>query len=280
LAFGGARPYSSPRPRVGAIRRGRAHTRFRPHGDAAADVVPPRAHHDANQSASIPVRATSQAGNALVYAYLTATATSTTAQTFTVEVWNGKPNQVGSTQVCTTTDGFSSIEDIISANANKITSVTLSNSTPAIGGSFDVTAVGDTGTMGQGLASDRLAGNGVLSLAPAMDDSWPADAFVLTGVQVTIGGSTTKDKLRIYPASSAAGAYTTKYDFIVRGTTSASTPVLPVQSIASGTQVKDTGSYPGTVSSSSVPAVTTSLVKTATQRVGPQYHVSYQVVVP
>lgn len=135
----------------------------------------------ANQSASIPVRATSQAGHPLVYAYLTATALSATALTFNVEVWNGKAGQSGSTQVCTTSDGFNSVTKVIIASANKITSISVSNSSPAIGGSFDVTANGNTGTMGAGPANDQdSAGNGVFSMPPAMSDSWPADAFTLT----------------------------------------------------------------------------------------------------
>ena len=231
-----------------------------------------------NQSAAIPARATSQGGKPLVYAYLTASAATASAQTFTVEVWNGKPDQTGSTQVCATSDGFSSVEDIINAAANKITSISVSNSAPALGGSFDVSASGTTGTMGAGLASDQSGGNGVFSMAPAMDDSWPADAFSLTGVQTTIGGSTFHDRLRIYPGTAAQGAYTSQYSFTVRGTTAGATSVLPVQSIASGTQVKYTGSYPGAISQISAPAVTTSLAKTAQSVTGPPYHVTYQVV--
>jgi hypothetical protein len=227
-----------------------------------------------HQSASIPARATSQAGHQLIYAYLTASAVATTAQTFTVEVWSGKPNQAGSSQLCNTTDGFSSIEDVISANANKITSISVSNASPAIGGSFDVTAVGDTGTIGAGPTNDQSGGNGPFSLAPAMDDSWPADAFSLSGVRVSLGGTTTYDKLRIYPAASTAGAYTAIYSFTVRGSTSSPTSVLPVQNIASGTQVKYTGSYPGTATLIPVPAISTSLTKTAVSVTGPPYHVT------
>src|SRR5258707_253691 len=178
---------------------------------------------------------------------------SASAQTFTVEVWNGKPGQGGSTQVCATTDGFSSITKVISAAANKITSTSVSNSSPAIGGSFDVSAVGDTGTMGAGPSSDQgTPGNGVFSMAPAMTDSWPADAFTLTGTQVDFSSGTTyRDKLRVYPTlpghTNSLG-YTATYHFIVRNTTTAATAVYPVQNIASGTQVKYTGTYPGTIS--------------------------------
>ncbi len=149
----------------------------------------------AHQSASIPARAFANGTtNPLVYAYLTALTASASAQTFTVQVWNGKPDQVGSSELCTYGDGFSSVTHVISANANKITSISLSNSAPAIG--------------------------------------------------------------------ATGGGYTTIYKFTVRDTTSGSTAVLPVQNIASGTQVKFTGSYPSTTSSISTPTITTTLIKT------------------
>ena len=233
----------------------------------------------AHQSASIPARTTSAAGKPLVYAYLTASAVSASAQTFTVEVWNGSRTRRVPAAPCTATDGFSSVADVISANANKITSISVSNAAPSIGSSFDVTAIGDTGTIGAGPANDKSGGNGPFSMAPAMDDSWPADAFSLSGVQVAIGGATVRDKLRIYPDGAAAGAYTATYKFTVRGTTGGATTVLPVQNIASGTQVKYTGSYPGTATQIAVPTISASLTKTAVSLVGPPYHVSYQVVV-
>lgn len=228
-----------------------------------------------NQSATIPARATSANGKPLAYAYLKASAATTTAQTFTVEVWNGKPGLTGSSQVCTTTDGFSKVIDVTNAAANKLTSITVSNASPAIGGTFSVTAVGDTGTMGAGDPADRYNANGVFSMAPAMDDSWPADAFTLTGVQLTLGGTTTRDKLRTYPSSQ--GAYTAVYSFTVRATTASATGVYPVQNIASGTQVKYTGTYPTSIPAISSPSVTTTLTKTAVSLTGPPYVASYQV---
>jgi uncharacterized repeat protein (TIGR01451 family) len=230
-----------------------------------------------NQSASIPARATSANGKPLVYAYLTASSATTTAQTFTVEVWNGKPGLTGSSQVCTTTDGFSKVVDVQNAAANKINTISASNTAPAIGGTFDVTATGTTGTMGAGDASDQVSGNGVFSMAPAMDDSWNADAFSLTGVSLTMGSSASRDKLRFYPTTSSSQSYTVVYSFTVRGTTTGATTVYPVQNIASGTQVKYTGTYPSTIPQISSPTVSTTLTKTAVSVAGPPYVVSYRV---
>jgi hypothetical protein len=138
--------------------------------------------------------------------------------------------------------------------------------------------------MGAGPASDQdTAANGVFSMAPAMADAWPADAFTLTGTQVAFSsGVTYRDKLRVYPtlpARTNSLTYTTTYHFTVRNTTSGATAVYPVQNIASGTQVKYTGTFPGTISQISAPTVSASLVKTATSLVGPPYHVTYRVVV-
>lgn len=232
----------------------------------------------AGQSDSVPVRATSASGKRLAYVYLTASAETATAQTFTVEIWNGKPGLAGSAQVCTGSDGFSGVFDVLDAAANKITSVSVSTSTPAIGGTVSVTAVGDTGTMGAGDASDKVGANGVFSMSPSMEDAWPADSFTLTGVQVALGGTTYRDRLRIYPGTAAAGAYTAVYTFTVRKGTSGPTPVRPVQNIASGTQVKYTGSYSGTLQDIAEPLLTTTLVKSPAGLTGPPYAITYEVV--
>ncbi|MGA0060997.1 MAG: beta strand repeat-containing protein, partial [Planctomycetota bacterium] len=192
------------------------------------------------QSPAIPARGTSSNGKPLVYAYLTALAETSTAQTFTVEVFNGKPG-AGGVSVCTYQDSFLSVLDVISASANKVTSVSASTTSPVVGGSFDVTAIGDTGQTGNGPSTDQDGGNGVFSMAPANDDAWPADAFTLTGVRLTLGGTSYRDRLRAYPSTS--GAYTAVYSFTVRQTKNTTTPIRPAQNIASGNGVKYTGQY-------------------------------------
>ena len=183
-------------------------------------------------------------------------------QTFTVEIFNGKPS-AGGTAVCTYTDGFSEIIDVISASANKVTSVSASTTAPSVGSNFTVTAVGDTGSTGSGPSSDRDGGNGVFSMAPAMSDSWPADTFTLTGVSLVLGGTTTRDRLRVYPT--ASGAYTATYSFNVRSARNTTTPIRPAQNIASGAQVKYTGSYdPAAQVNLAATTVTTSFSKGAT----------------
>jgi len=235
-----------------------------------------------NQSASVPVRSTSAGGKGLVYVYLKAAAVASTAQTWSVEVWNGRPGQAGSTHVCSAGDGFSKVLDVISANPNSISSITVSSSTPALGSELTVTAIGNTGSMGAGDSGDQVAGKGVLSMSPAMDDAWPADAFLLTGVSIEMrSGSTVtlteRDRLRVYPSSSSAQDYTAVYKFSLRNTTTTDTTIRPVQNIASGTQVKYTGSYPTSIPPVSSPSLTMGLEKTVASVTGPPYVVQYRV---
>src|SRR5205085_2878806 len=70
------------------------------------------------------------------------------------------------------------------------------------------------------------------------------------------------DQLPTDPGTYADGASTADYSLTVRVADDASTPVVPVQNIASGTQVKNTDSYPP-ASVIPAPAQTASLVKSA-----------------
>ena len=199
------------------------------------------------QSADIPVRTRSMADSTkrVAYVYLKGVSASTTLQSFTVTVSKGKYGTPGYTPICDITDGFSRVEDVIDAAANKVTSVTVSTTTPAIGGSFYVTAKGTTGTIGSGITGDQLNGFGVISVAPSMNDAWPADAFTLVGISWDFGNTQVfvHDRLRYYPQTSKDTPYTARYYFVARGKTSSPTPVRPVQNIASGQQIKYTGAY-------------------------------------
>ena len=226
-----------------------------------------------NQSAIIPSRdffkksdGTDDTTKRLAYFYLYAPNNTNTPQTFTVTLYNGNP-AIGGTTICSDTDGFSSVNDVISANANKITGVTVSNSTPVIGSDFSVTATGQTGTLGRGPTDDRLLVNGnnigPISLSPSMADNWKADAFTLIGIKfrydIDNNGTLNNDAyqynwLRYYPTSTASKLYDVTYYFTVRAVAS-NVPVRPVQNIVSGTQVKYTGSYSGSALTASITSI-------------------------
>jgi uncharacterized repeat protein (TIGR01451 family) len=82
-----------------------------------------------------------------------------------------------------------------------------------------------------------------MALTPATDPSWPANAFKLESVSVSLSGADTgtyTDTLYLAPANSAATTYTATYTFRVTGTTSTPTPVSPIGYISSGAQIKHT----------------------------------------
>jgi hypothetical protein len=95
-----------------------------------------------NQLSAIPVRdkfknsgGSEDATKRLAYFYLTTTfsgPSTTTDKTFTIQLYNGNPT-IGGTELCNATDGFSGVIDTISANANKVTSVSTSVTTATLG---------------------------------------------------------------------------------------------------------------------------------------------------
>ncbi|WP_199509758.1 Ig-like domain-containing protein [Nucisporomicrobium flavum] len=169
--------------------------------------------------------------------YLTAQAQTATAQQHTVGIWQGRPDLPGSAQLCADPGGFAGVEETIKAAANKLTAVTVPGGTPRIGGTFTVTVTGDTGTIGSGSANDPQS----FWMSPAASGTWPAGAYRLVGTSLTLSGLPTyTDTLRVSNLSSASKSYTAVYTFRAVGFTTSATGVLPVQQIASGTQIKHT----------------------------------------
>ena len=181
--------------------------------------------------------------------YLTASGSSASAQTHTITVYRHDPALATGSALCTTTNGFSAVEGTIAANANKVDGITVSGGSPTLGSTFTVRVTGDTGTIGAGTSIDPES----LWMTPAVSETWPADSFRLVGTALTMSPDGTApqqtftDTLRLAHLGSKARAYTAAYTFQAVGFTSRPTTVLPVQEIASGTQVKHTGAYPATL---------------------------------
>ncbi|HVE24272.1 MAG TPA: hypothetical protein VNC22_02660, partial [Sporichthya sp.] len=192
------------------------------------------------------------AGSTARYWYLTAAAESATAQNHTITVFRGNPALPNAAALCTTTGGFSSVAGTLAASANKVTGISVAGGAPKLGSTFTVTVTGNTGTIGSGVTGDVES----LWMTPAVVENWPADAFRLisTTLKISPDGAaaqqTFTDTLRVANLGATARAYTATYTFQAVGFTSSSTTVKPVQEIASGTQVKHTGSY-----SISLPAI-------------------------
>jgi outer membrane protein OmpA-like peptidoglycan-associated protein len=205
---------------------------------------------NANQPAAIPLGNLSAASTRPAYFFLTASPVSetTTAQTFSVNVYRGDPSK-GGTLICSYADGYSGgVYDAIQASANKVQDVTgdsvaasVSTSTPQLGGTVTLTVEGTTGTLGNGPDGVPFIYETPTSLA-----SWPAGSFRLTGTTLTLspgtaGATTYTNQLEVSDSSwGSAQDYVAQYTFQITGTTSSATAAYPIQEITSGTQVKHT----------------------------------------
>lgn len=190
--------------------------------------------------------------------YLTASAQTSTAQNHAVTVYSHQPGLSNSTALCTTAGGFTAVSGTIGANANKISSVTLSGTPPTLGASFSITVQGTTGTIGEGPtvgsgpAATPVDPNSLWT-SPSSISGWPAGAFRLVGTKVSISPDGTAspqvytDTLHLTNLGTVSRDYTAVYTFQATGFTATASTLLPVEQIGSGSQMKHTGSYPGTI---------------------------------
>jgi CshA-type fibril repeat protein len=191
------------------------------------------------------------AGSTPAYAYLEAPAATSSAQTHQVVLYDGRPGS-GGTEVCRETESIAAVADVIKAAANKVDSASFGGS-PQLGGTFSISVTGHTGTIGAGPSNDP----GVVRFSPAVAAAWPSGAFRLVSVahRLPDSGSSIADWLWRGNLTFGDTPYTVAYNFRVVGPTTATTPLVPVQNIASGTQVKHTD--PGTLTSlAPIPPVT------------------------
>lgn len=203
-------------------------------------------------TSALPVGDLAPGAGAPAYAYLKAAAETTTAQTHDVVVYAGRPG-AGGTELCRAPQTITRVFDVIKAAANKVTGATVSAADVTLGGTFQLTVTGNTGTIGAGPTEDP----GIVRFSPAVAAAWPSDAFRLIAVShnLPFGGPAIGDLLARTAMSGPDTPYGITYTFRVVGPTSSATPLVPVQNIASGTQVKHTD--PGTLSSlAPIPQVT------------------------
>jgi hypothetical protein len=189
----------------------------------------------------VPLSAVAGGASTSTYAYLKAAAATSSATTFDAVIYNGRPGS-GGAELCRETQTVTSVQDVIKAAANKVVSAT-GPSSANLGGTFTLTVNGATGTVGAGIASDP----GVIRFSPAVAASWPSDSFRLVGVshELPLGAVAVPDVLSRSSMSGPDRDYAVTYTFRVVGPTASPTPIVPVQNIASGTQVKhtDPGSF-------------------------------------
>jgi hypothetical protein len=205
-------------------------------------------------TAASPVPAIAPGASAPTYAYLRAPAATSATQRHDVVLYRGRPG-AGGVEVCRETQTIAGVFDVMKAAANKVTGAT-GPSSATLGGTFDLTVTGSTGTVGAGPATDP----GIIRFSPAVAADWPWSSFRLVGVshRIPTASAPVQDVLARPSMSGADRDYSITYTFRVVGPTSTATPIIPVQNIASGTQVKHTD--PGTVGAlAPIPVVTSTV---------------------
>lgn len=183
----------------------------------------------------------------------------TTAQTHRVVVYSGNPTLAGATAICSKSSTFTRVEDQITANANKVDSITVN--VPAgttLGGNVTVTATGSTGTVGSGPAYAP----GIIVLTPSPKSDFPANAWRLVATQInfTSGITATHNNVLFLANQDQVGGganrnYNAVYTFKAVAQASAPVTLTPIQYLASGTQIKETGSLPTGLSLQPLPVV-------------------------
>jgi fimbrial isopeptide formation D2 family protein/uncharacterized repeat protein (TIGR01451 family) len=176
------------------------------------------------------VGALSANSSANVYFFLKAAPTSS-AQTYTLHIYSGKPGSGGS-ESCSSSQSNSSVSTTIQSSNNTVSSVTYT--APYVGSTFTMTVIGTTGTIGSA---------GIFSYTPASQTTWNAGCLQLSGTSLTMtGGNTGTFTGGLYRSglSSTTTNYTIVYTFRAECVTSSSTPVVPLTYISSGAQIKHT----------------------------------------
>ncbi len=207
---------------------------------------------DANMH--LPTLANTATGTS--YFLLKGTGATTSAQTHTVRVYDDRPDLSSANMLYECIFTFSKVKETIKAAANKVAdngltssaAIEVSDTTPELGQSINITVEGQTGQIGAGSTPDF----DIIWLTPAAVSTWPTRALRLENVSVTFDGNgnwaTTGDQvtytnqLLITGANGLANVdgsdYRITYTYRVIGNPQSTVKVVPVAEIASGTQVK------------------------------------------
>ncbi len=199
------------------------------------------------EAAFQPLANLAPSGSGRSYFYLSASAATALAQAHTVSVYDRRPDLAGAVELCNTSFTFTSVTSTTQAAANKVTIATATSNPPGLGAQMTMTVTGDTGTIGNGPASDPKGFDMTPAAVASGASAWTPAAYRLLSatlnVDLTGGGATTSSDFLHYTftdPSSSDRAYTATYVFVIVGTTSTSAALTPIQYIASGTQIKHT----------------------------------------
>lgn len=204
-----------------------------------------------------------------------------------VRVFSGRPGTAGATELTACRTSIDGVQRSISANANKVTTITVDGA-PSVGQTITVSVAGAPGNVGAG----NLIDGSVISLTPATSSAWPAQAVRLERVVLQVDGvrqpslpaciSGDPHSLSLPASANNAGhgvltanngsnrsaiytdtliargfsacttvkaTYTATYTFRVLSSTGSAPAIRPYADISSGTQIKYTGSLPATQTS-------------------------------
>jgi len=201
------------------------------------------------------------AANTDTYTYFLAKASSVTntAQTHRAVLYSGNPTLAGATALCSKTSSFARVEDEITANANKVDNISVN--VPAgttLGGTVTVTATGSTGTVGSGPAYAP----GIIMLTPSPKSDFPANVWRLVATQInfTSGVNATHNNILFLSNQDQVGGganrnYNAVYTFKAVAQAASPVTMTPIQYLASGTQIKETGSLPTGAALTPLPVV-------------------------
>lgn len=166
------------------------------------------------------------------FLYYTAISNTVVAQPYTLEVYNGKPGAGGTPLPISSAPPFAytSIVDTLAAEPNKVSSVSISPTAPAVG---DILTMTVDGKLGSGA-------NRVL-FAPANRSDWQPDVFELRTTLHTISGISGLTPNRLFYDNLPGGGSNDKtfksvYEFLVTGPLATSTQTSPTQWTQDGDQ--------------------------------------------
>lgn len=251
--------------------------------DSAIPVTP-------SDPSSHPTGRIVSGGSSFVYFLVKASDVSANAQRHDVHIYRGDPRSGGSEYGANYNcyHELSGVKRTLSASANKVTQITA-DTEAKLGGTITVTVKGATGQSGAG---DTSLDADAMWLSPASNADWPTRALRLESVSLVVKykkndpsnqWATYNNQLLVKNIScsvsgagcksfSSATTYTATYKFRVVGESTTNAEVTPVAQIASGTQMKHTGSYPTTITF--VPTSTVSKVVTVSKSLDPSYTIT------
>lgn len=259
---------------------------------------------DLTATVSVPAATTSGGvttfGKAVAYFMVRAKSVTTTDQLHEVRVFNSSGvQQLG----CKT--AIKGVQRSLAAQANKVTAISVSTTKPVLGQTFTVQVTGAPGLIGSGADPDLS----IMAMSPGTNSLWPTKAIRLEAVSLALRGfkgTTTSTECELIgatfdkPTKTATWTntlvirglqtcadtnkhtYVATYTFRLIGTAATNPVIRPLSSIASGTQVKYTGSLPSVdVEIPITNAVTPNVVKTfvSCATVSTNVQVSYRVTI-